>query len=166
MRSAVKRTKKSIPARVIRGNISVIERLKYLDETQLHAVIATDSNGQPYTSIISFALIPDKKGIVFATPESTSKYRNILKNSRVSLLIDTRSNTEKDYMSAESITILGNARSVKKGRKWVELTKIFVKKHPGLEEFINSAETKLVFVELTRCIHVSRFQTVSEWVAE
>jgi uncharacterized pyridoxamine 5'-phosphate oxidase family protein len=128
-------------------------------------VLATESDGQPYTSMIAFALSSDKKGIVFITPQKTRKYKNILKNNRVSLLIDTRSNTEKDYMSAESLTILGNAFPVRKGVKWSELTKVLIRKHPKLNEIIHSAETKLIFIKITRCIHVTRFQTVSEWIA-
>jgi len=161
----VKRSKESIPDRVKKGSAPILERLNALDKDQLHAVLATALDGQPYTSMIAYALTPDKKGIVFATPRKTQKYKNILKNNRVSLLIDTRSNTEKDYMSAESLTILGNAMSVRKGEKWSELTEALIQKHPNLNEIIRSHETKLIFIKITRCIHVTRFQTVSEWIA-
>jgi len=161
----VRRSEESIPDRIKKGTIPVLERLNALDKDQLHAVLATDSDGQPYTSMIAYALTPNKKGIVFATPRKTQKYKNILKNNRVSLLIDTRSNTEKDYMSAESLTILGNAIPVRKGRKWSELAGVLIQKHPNLNGIIHSPKTKLIFVKLTRCIHVTRFQTVSEWIS-
>jgi heme iron utilization protein len=162
----VKKSEESIPDRVKSGNISVLERLNTIDKEQLHAVLATESEGQPYTSLIAFALSTDKKGILFITPKKTRKYKNILKNNRVSLLIDTRSNTGKDYMKAEAITILGNAFTVIKGRKWSELIRALIRKHPRLNEVIYSAETRLILVKITRCIHVSRFQTVSEWIAK
>ena len=161
----MKKSKESLPDRIKKGTISVLDRLNALDKDQLHAVLATDSDGQPYTSMIAYALTPDKKGIVFATPRKTHKYKNILKNNRVSLLIDTRSNTEKDYMSAESLTILGNAKRVRKGGKWSVLAGVLMQKHPNLNEIIRSPETKLIFVKITRCIHVTRFQTVSEWIS-
>jgi nitroimidazol reductase NimA-like FMN-containing flavoprotein (pyridoxamine 5'-phosphate oxidase superfamily) len=162
----VKKSEESIPDRVKKGSAPILERLSAMDKDQLHAVLATESDGQPYTSMIAFALSPDKKGIVFITPQKTRKYKNILKNNRVSLLIDTRSNTEKDYMSAESLTILGNAFPVRKGEMWSELTKALIQKHPKLNEIIRSAETKLILVKITRCIHVTRFQNVSEWIAK
>jgi uncharacterized pyridoxamine 5'-phosphate oxidase family protein len=162
----VKKLEESIPYRVKSGNISVLKRLNTIDKEQLHAVLATESEGQPYTSLIAFALSTDKKGILFITPKKTRKYKNILKNNRVSLLIDTRSNTGKDYMKAEAITILGNAFTVRKGRKWSELIRALIRKHPRLNEVIHSAETRLILVKITRCIHVSRFQTVSEWIAK
>ena len=160
----MKKSEESIPDRVKNGTIPALERLNAMDKDQLHAVLATESDGQPYTSMIAFALSSDKKGIVFITPQRTRKYKNILKNNHVSLLIDTRSNTEKDYMSAESLTILGNAFPVRKGLKWSELTKALIQKHPKLNEIIHSAETKLIFVKINQCIHVTRFQTVSEWI--
>ncbi|MFH1703869.1 MAG: pyridoxamine 5'-phosphate oxidase family protein [Nitrospirota bacterium] len=161
----MKKSEESIPDRVKKGTVPVLERLNAIDKDQLHAVLATELDGQPYTSMIAYALSPDKKGIVFATPQKTQKYKNILKNNRVSLLIDTRSNTEKDYMSAESLTILGNAIPVRKGEKWSKLAGVLIRKHPNLNEIIHSPETKLIFVKITRCIHVTRFQTVSEWIS-
>jgi len=32
------------------------------------AVLATDDHGQPYTSLVNFALTPDCKAVIFATP--------------------------------------------------------------------------------------------------
>ena len=151
-----------IPNKVSKGSVSVSERLRVLNKTQMHAVLATDSDGQPYTSLIAYALTFDMKGIVFATPKSTRKYKNIFKNRRVSLLIDTRSNTEKDYMAAESITILGNAYPVRRGGKWSELANVLKKKHPRLSFFIESPETTLVYIEIIKCIHVTKFQNISE----
>lgn len=161
----MRRSEESIPDRIKKGTIPVFERLNALDKDQLHAVLATDSDGQPYTSMVAYALTPDKKGIVFVTPQKTRKYKNILKNNHVSLLIDTRSNTEKDYMSAESLTILGNAIPVRRGKKWAELTGILIRKHPNLNQIIHSPETKLIFVQINRCIHVTGFQTISEWIS-
>jgi heme iron utilization protein len=153
----------SIPDRVSKGDVSVPERLKSLDKTRLHAVLATEAAGEPYTSLIAYALTPDMKGVLFVTPKFTRKYKNILRNSRVSLLIDTRSNTKKDYMGAEAVTILGNAVSVRKGKKRSELEDIFIKKHPGLGEIMNSPETALIFIGINTCIHVTQFQSVSIW---
>ena len=159
------KTRGSIPDRVKKGNIPVFERLYVFDKIQLHAILATVSDKQPYPSMIAYALVPDEKGIVFATPNKTQKYKNILKNNRVSILIDTRSNTKKDYMSAESLNILGYAKPVRKGKEWRELTNILLKKHPKLKEFVYSSETKVIFVKINQCIHVKRFQTVSKYIS-
>lgn len=67
----MQKTKGSLPDRVYKGNIPVLERLSVLDKKQLHAVLATESDGQPYTSMIAYALTADKKGIVFVTSRKT-----------------------------------------------------------------------------------------------
>jgi hypothetical protein len=69
-------------------------------------------------------------------------------------------------MGAESLTVLGQAYPVRKGTKWTNLAEMFVKKHPGLTEFIHSPETALIYVEMLHCVHVTQFQTISEWYQE
>jgi uncharacterized pyridoxamine 5'-phosphate oxidase family protein len=159
----VKNPKTKLPDRVSEGTVSVADRVSALNKTCLHAVLATDAAGQPYTSLVAYALTPDGKGVLFTTPKTTRKYRNILKNPRVSLLIDTRTNTPKDFMKAESVTMLGNARPLRRGKTRTELAAIFLKKHPKLEEIVHSRETALIFIKITRCIHVTKFQSISVW---
>jgi heme iron utilization protein len=159
----LKDPKRTIPDRVRKGTVSVAERVSALDKICAHAVLATDAAGQPYTSLVAYALTPDMQGVIFITPKATRKYRNILANPRVSLLIDTRTNTPQDYMKAESVTILGNARPVRRGKIHTELAELFLKKHPKLEGVIHSRETALIFFKITQCIHVTKFQSVSVW---
>lgn len=139
------------------------ERLDFLDKIERHAVLATDSDGQPYTSLVTYALLPGLKGAVFATPRVTFKYKNILANHRVALLIDNRSNREEDLVKAEAVTIVGTARPIRRGKRWKALAKILIEKHPNLTKFVRSPSTVLVLIEATRCFHVSQFQTVSQW---
>ena len=73
-----------IPFNKSEGNIAVAKRLLVLDQQQRHAVLATDNYGQPYTSLVAFALTGDGRGVLFATPKKTSKYKNILVNNKVS----------------------------------------------------------------------------------
>jgi heme iron utilization protein len=162
----VKERKTAIPDGVRKGTVSVAERVSALNKTFLHAVLATTADGQPYTSLVAYALTPDIQGVVFITPKATRKYRNILKNSHVSLLIDTRTNTPKDYMKAESVTILGNARPIRRGKTRTTFAEIFLKKHPKLEEIIHSRETAVIFIKITKCIHVAKFQSISVWDAK
>ena len=153
----------SIPANTKKGSISVPERLDVLNQRERHAVLSTDAKGRPYTSLVTFALLPGCAGAVFATPKGTAKYTNILENPHVALLIDNRSNREEDLMGAEAITVIGRARPVRRGNKWKDLTRILVEKHPALSGFVRSPSTALVLIEISHCIHVSQFQTVTRW---
>ena len=155
--------KKKIPERKSKGTADVPQRLKVINRKQLHAVLATLSGRKPYTSLVAYALAPDTRSLLFATPKNTQKYRNIIKNKNVSLLINTAKNTSKDYKNAEAVTIQGKAHMVRKGRKRRELAGVLFEKHPDLESFINSETTALVMVQAEHCVHVSSFQQVSEW---
>jgi hypothetical protein len=108
-------------------------------------------------------LTDDVEGIIFATPRKTTKYRNILKNRNVSLMIDTRSNTTKGYMQSEAVTILGTASPLRKGRKRDKFSRIYGNKHPELEGFVNAPSTALIHVLIKKALHAGKFQTVTEW---
>ena len=43
------------------------ERLRELDALQRHAVLATEGDGKPYTSLVAFALSPDGAALLFPT---------------------------------------------------------------------------------------------------
>jgi len=166
MKSKIRMTKgtnKKIPVTVKKGSVDVLNRLAFLNKNQPHAVLATVSADKPHTSLIAYAVTPDLKGLIFATPLNTRKYRNIMKNNNVSLLIDSRSNTAKDYMNAESITITGKASIKKKGKKKDVLAGILIRKHPRLKKFIDAPSTALILIKTIKCIHVSSFQVVSEY---
>jgi nitroimidazol reductase NimA-like FMN-containing flavoprotein (pyridoxamine 5'-phosphate oxidase superfamily) len=140
--------KKPIPPITREGRVSVIERLKVLG---------------PYTSLVAYAFTPDMTHLVFATPRATQKYKNILNNKNVSLLIDTRSNTARDYLQAEAVTILGTAAAVRRGPKRTEIAKHLTEKHPDLTAFVDTSSTALVRVKIYECYHVSQFQAVTHW---
>lgn len=155
----------AIPTKTRKGRVSVLGRLKRFDRTQRHAVLATASNDRPYASLVAFAIAPDRRRLLFATPIDTTKYRNMIKNSRVSLVIDNRENTSGDYLGAEAITILGRAREVRQKGARTALARVLSRKHPALKEFISAPTTALMQVRIERCLHIGRFQTISEWKA-
>lgn len=154
-----------IPATTSKGTVSVMARLKRLERTQRHAVLATASNDRPHASLVAFALTPDRQGLLFATPRKTTKYRNMIKNNRVSLVIDNRENNKNDYLSAEAFTIFGRAREVCRKQAGNRLSEVLVRKHRALKEFINAPTTALMLVKIERCLHIGRFQTITKWKA-
>jgi nitroimidazol reductase NimA-like FMN-containing flavoprotein (pyridoxamine 5'-phosphate oxidase superfamily) len=153
-----------IPTITKKGSVSVPERLIAFDKREHFAVLATEDNGQPYTSLVSYAMAPGLNRIIFATPRKTQKYRNIMQSKNVALLIDNRTKKGKTaIMGAEAITVVGIARPLRRGKKWEEMAAIFLKKHAGLEGFVRADTTALIIVDAIRCIHVGQFQTVSVW---
>ena len=161
--SRVHMSKDAIPTTTSKGTVSVLARLEIFDRNQRHAVLATAWNNRPHVSLVAFALTPDRQGLLFATPKNTTKYQNIIRNSRVSLAIDNRENSTEDYLGAEAFTLFGKAREVRQKAARTTLSAILTLKHPALKEFIEAPTTALILVKLERCLHIGKFQTISEW---
>ncbi|MBN2382747.1 pyridoxamine 5'-phosphate oxidase family protein [bacterium] len=130
-------------------------------EQQLLAVLATQSEGQPHTSLVGFVATNDLDTIVFATPRSTRKYRNLISNPLVALLIDTRQHQETDFHSAAAVTAYGKAKEVSDAdtEKYREL---YLRKHPSLRDFVYSPTCALILVSVEKYSLVSEFQNVQE----
>jgi heme iron utilization protein len=153
----------TIPHETKKGKVAIPGRLQVLNVTEAFAVLATNDNGQPYTSLVSYALTPDMRKVVFATPKKTSKYKNILSSSRVALLIDNRSQKANKLLATEAVTVMGTAKLIRKGKAWDVLAEILLAKHPDLGEFLYAPTTALIGVDILQCIHVGHFQTISIW---
>ncbi len=141
---------------------TVVGEIKDLLVKQPLAVLATQSDGGPYTSLMAYAYTDDLRALVVATAMSTRKHRNIVGESRVSLLVDDRSNTGKDFQHAAAVTIVGEASVVEESeREFFE--KIYFNRHPSLEDFLLSPDTAFLKVDVHNYLMVSKFQEVVEY---
>jgi nitroimidazol reductase NimA-like FMN-containing flavoprotein (pyridoxamine 5'-phosphate oxidase superfamily) len=153
-----------LPAVPRRGDAGVPARLAAIDRTRRHAAFATDAGGAPYLSLVAFALAQDGAAVLFATPRDSRKFRNLRANPRVSLLLDTRGERDRDYASAEAITVVGRARVLRAGSSaWREAGQTLHAKHPALAAFLEATTTALVRVEIEEAVHVGGFQRVTTW---
>lgn len=142
--------------RLMRDQISTL-----LSEQPL-AVLSTQRNGQPYSSLMAFAHTDDLGEIVVATGKSTRKHQNIKMDSRVSLLVDNRSNNEEDFHSAAALTILGVAKTIEQAER-PAYERIYLERHPYLQKFLSSPATSFIKIEVRHYLLVSRFQNVMEY---
>jgi len=135
--------------------------LKQLFESQKLAVLATHNQGQPYASLVAFAATPDLKHLVFATTRATRKFSNLTADSRVAMLVDTRTNQDSDIRSAMAATATGTAEEVHDPVREV-LREIYLEKHPHLKDFLHSPTCALLRIKVDTYYLVRRFQKVVE----
>ncbi len=135
--------------------------VKNLLDSQRLGVLATYGEGQPYTSLVAFAATSDLKYLVFATTRATRKYANVSAESRVAMLVDNRSNQDSDFHGAIAVTALGNAEEAKESER-DRFLRLYLAKHPYLEEFVNSPTCALLKVSVQKYYMASRFQNVTE----
>ncbi|ERP30685.1 pyridoxamine 5'-phosphate oxidase family protein [Chitinivibrio alkaliphilus] len=136
-------------------------KIAQLLATQYLGVLSTSRNGHPYASLVGFARAEHLSRILFATHRATRKYANIQGDTRVSLLIDSRTNQVEDFRSAAAVTALGVAGEVGPGR-YEALEKLFLERHPHLQEFVQSPGCALCEITVHRYTVVQRFQDVME----
>lgn len=139
----------------------VKERIRELFEKQKLAVLSTQREGQPYTTLVAFAASPDLEHLYFATTRATRKYANLSADSRVAMLMDNRSNEVADFRWAMAVTAVGRAEEVGDQER-DGILDIYLAKHPHLHEFVKSPTCALLRVQVRTYYVVNRFQEVRE----
>lgn len=138
-----------------------MEILRDLLESQLLGVLATQHDGEPYTSLVGFAATPDLKHLLFATGRSTRKLTNLSADSRASMLVDNRRNRVGDFTKASAATAVGVVQEIG-GDHRPELERLFLAKHPHLESFLHSPSCVFLRLQVAVYMVVTRFQHVIE----
>jgi nitroimidazol reductase NimA-like FMN-containing flavoprotein (pyridoxamine 5'-phosphate oxidase superfamily) len=136
-------------------------RLGALFREQRLAVLSTNDQGQPYSSLLAFSASDDLAHLLFATSRATRKYANLRRNERVSLLVDNRSNSTSDFRDAMAVTVIGRAREVANAERG-DLQAGYLAKHPYLDEFVSAPTCALFEVQVDVYYAVHRFQSVVE----
>jgi general stress protein 26 len=133
--------------------------LKELLSSQKFAALATQDSGAPHNSLVAFAATNDLRRLIFITSRNTSKYRNIIAESRVAILVDSRANQDSDLIDAVAVTATGIAEEAK-GKEKDRLLDVYIAKHPNLSDFANSPENALVKVAI-KDYEISTFNSTS-----
>jgi nitroimidazol reductase NimA-like FMN-containing flavoprotein (pyridoxamine 5'-phosphate oxidase superfamily) len=149
-----------------RGEKTIEESIRDLCQEEDFAVLATQGNNQPYTSLVGFVTTADLKYVAFATPKQTRKYFLLESNKRVAFMVDNRDRQLGSINDISAVTITGNAKFLKEKEESEHWCKLLIDKHPYLDDFVKSSATALVVVEVDRCFYVRKFQEVTEWIPQ
>jgi len=142
----------------MKGSAQLPGTLRELFDSQKFAALATEYRGKPNNCLVAFAVTDDLRHLLFTTSRDTSKYRNIIAESRVAILVDSRSNQDSDLLNAIAVTATGEAKEATANER-DRLLGIYVAKHPQLADFANSSENALVKVEIAN-YEISSFHNV------
>jgi uncharacterized protein YhbP (UPF0306 family) len=134
---------------------------KLINSTQL-AVLATEHSGEPYASLVAFAVTENLREILFATSTATRKFSYLKINNRIALLVDNRSNSIEDFQNATAVTILGTASVLEEDERRRYL-KLYLSKLPHLSGFAESPTCALILVKVSSYYLVDHFQNVMEF---
>jgi len=145
------------------GSLSVELRIRRLVKDQLYGVLCTQSDGQPYGSMVAFAFTEDLKHVVFGTPRATKKYQILTACSNVALVVNNMNRHPNDLMNVEAVTAIGKASEIIPAGPATRWSNMLLQRHLYLEAFISSPSTALFEVDIGRFFFVRSFQDVKQW---
>lgn len=113
----------------------------------LHAVLATEGQGQPYASLIAVTPAEGFLQIIFATYRDTRKYANLNNNPKVAILFEDRGGDGFNQENINVLTAFGRAEEVNKAVSDAPL-QAHLLRHPELESFLLSEECAIFRVSV------------------
>ena len=140
-------------------------RLHALLDSQCYAVLATEDRGQPFTSLMAFAVTEDLRQLVILSDRNTRKFANLAANRQVALLVDDRENKSTDTQESIAVTVLGRAFEAD-ANEGDALARLFLARHPGLADFAATPACVVVRVEVCTYLLVQQFEYTIEWRPE
>ena len=130
----------------------MLDQMKRLAREKDLCVLATVSDGKPHCSLMAYAAADDASEIYMVTHKQTKKYRNLMENPAVSLLIDTREDHPgPDRLKARAMTVSGICEGIKEEGKRSFVRARLLERHPHLRSFLDHPDAELL------CIRVSSF---------
>jgi nitroimidazol reductase NimA-like FMN-containing flavoprotein (pyridoxamine 5'-phosphate oxidase superfamily) len=109
------------------------------------AVLATHSSGQPHASLMAFSPVRGIRYLVFATYRSTLKYRSLLTDARMALLIDGQNGEGTRSNRGLVLTALGEAIEIPEADRRAAVC-THLARHPDLKAFLRSPDCALMRV--------------------
>jgi heme iron utilization protein len=152
----------------------VLRDIRRLLSRERFAVLATCDGRTPHASLIAFAGTDDGASLVFMTPRRSLKYRNIMINPKVSLVIDSRPRSGEriesvseriprgggELLSGCGLTVTGVVRPVRRD----EIRRIFeafFRRHPGFRRYSTDPDYSMFQVRVKTYIHTRSLAAVT-----
>lgn len=133
------------------------QTLRSLFTSQKLAVLASYGDGQPYCSLMAFAVTDDLKHLIVTTKRQTHKFANIQQHPRISLLVDNRRNQADDFQQAIAVTVLATATEPAP-TELEQFLSLYLFKHPYMRSFCASPDCAVLKLQVERYLVVSAFR--------
>jgi len=127
----------------------MLEKMKQLAREKDICVLATTSGGTPHCSLMAYVVDDDCREIYMATFKKTTKFRNLMENPDVSLLIDTREEHAGPLRpEAKAMTVDGTFQEIEDHTKKARIRAKLLEKHPHLGEFLAHPDAEVFCIKV------------------
>ena len=127
----------------------MIETMKKLAKGKDLCVLATVSGQQPHCSLMAYATDDNCSEIYMATYRNTKKFKNLVVNPSVSLLIDTREEHRGPQRpAAKAMTISGVFERLEDEERKARARAGLLRRHPHLREFLEHPDAEVFCIKI------------------
>ena len=127
----------------------MLKKMKKIVKDKDVCVLATVMDNVPHCSLMSYVPDRDCLEIYMMTRKGTKKYRNLVANRTVSLLIDTREeDCGADRARIKALTVSGVFNTISEKAKKKLVRQKLLKKHPQLKPFAQDPDTEVFAVKV------------------
>jgi nitroimidazol reductase NimA-like FMN-containing flavoprotein (pyridoxamine 5'-phosphate oxidase superfamily) len=130
----------------------MLEEMKAMVKERDMCVLATVSGDSPHCSLMTYVCDDECRKIYMVTQKNTQKYRNLIENPSVSLLIDSREeHAGSSRQDAKAMTISGTFKTIENESEKKQAGNRLLERHPQLKVFFNDPDAEVF------CVSVSSF---------
>ncbi|MBN1789635.1 MAG: pyridoxamine 5'-phosphate oxidase family protein [Bacteroidales bacterium] len=122
-------------------------------QTSRFGVLATEGKGQPHISLIAITPVKEFSQLVFATYRNTRKFRNLIINGKVAVLLSGGDSDIPGLQNGSVVTAFGNAEEIGITTYHAAM-QAHLNRHPELMTFLGSPDC------VHFLIHVEKYQIV------
>jgi len=127
----------------------MIELMKRLAKENDICVLATVSGEKPHCSLMAYTTDDDCGEIYMATHRGTKKFKNLMENPSVSLLIDTREEHKGSHRpEAKAMTVSGAFERLEDNQKKLWVRARLLNRHPHLKEFMDHPDAEVICIKI------------------
>jgi len=124
----------------------MLDTIKELIRQNDLCVLATTGPTGPHTSLMAYTASSDGSRIFLVTPKNTLKYENMIRDARVSIMIDSRDKRARQEVRA--LTVSGHAAVVTDSETIRDLRGAFAARYPHLKRLLEEPDAAWISVQV------------------
>ena len=125
------------------------EKARELIWKQGTCVLATSARNYPHCSLMAYACNETCSELYMLTSRESRKYKNLMVNPAVSILIDTRGSTlESDHKGTTAMTLSGKFEPVISRSEETGMREGIKTRHPVLGDLLDDPDTEVVRIKI------------------
>ncbi len=128
------------------GRRKMLDDMKAMAKAKDICVLATVTGHKPYCSLMAYVTDQACTEIYMVTHRQSQKYRNLMSNPSVSLMIDTRESNPR--AKARAMTVEGVYEKVDNTEKLERIRRQLLSVHPHLKQFMSHPEAEILRIKI------------------